>query len=550
MRASGKSVAASPLFGACLFRETALKAKSLRLILCAYRNALRGLETVMGCKQAVQLCVRARVALIWAVMLLLLGSVAVATQPQSAYAATQDIATVNVVGTYHQTEARKGLALLNELRTGGDAWYWNADNATKTDLSGKLAALKWDYQLEKIAMQRAIEIAVQWDHARPDGSTCFTAYSGYPGTAKGENIAIGYDSISSVTTGWIEEDELYSGQGHRRNMLNGGFTHVAIACVEVNGIKCWAQEFGNTDSGTAATSAVDSKASVPVQIDTSKATFSLNATPASIELKTGESATLPSFAGNMTYSTSWPAKHAIPVESVTGLSWHNSDESVLAFTDDKIAAVGVGTATLTAYLDVDFKIKLGTVAVTVKDSSGADASGGDGGDKSDSGDAAGGDSGSSGDGSTGGGSAGDSSDAGNTDGSDTDHTGGTDVVVITKVICDGATYQINNDGTLTLQAAPKNAKSFTLPAKIAYNGKTAKVSGIAAKAFKNCKKLKTVIISSTKFTKASVKNALKGSAVKTIKVKVSSNAKTNKKYLAKYKKIFTKKICGKKVAVK
>ena len=50
-------------------------------------------------------------------------------------------------------------------------------------------------------------------------------------------------------------------------------------------------------------------------------------------------------------------------------------------------------------------------------------------------------------------------------------------------------------------------------------------------------------------TKASVKGALKGSQIKTIKVKVG-NKKLNKKYAAKYKKFFTKKNAGGKAAVK
>ena len=50
-------------------------------------------------------------------------------------------------------------------------------------------------------------------------------------------------------------------------------------------------------------------------------------------------------------------------------------------------------------------------------------------------------------------------------------------------------------------------------------------------------------------TKKSVKASLKGSKVKTVQVKVGSK-KVNKKFVKKYKKIFTKKNAGKKVTVK
>ena len=49
--------------------------------------------------------------------------------------------------------------------------------------------------------------------------------------------------------------------------------------------------------------------------------------------------------------------------------------------------------------------------------------------------------------------------------------------------------------------------------------------------------------------KSKVKGSLKGSRIKTIKVKVGSKAK-NKKYIRLYKKIFTKSNAGRKVAVK
>ncbi|MCR4776639.1 MAG: hypothetical protein K5869_09715, partial [Saccharofermentans sp.] len=55
--------------------------------------------------------------------------------------------------------------------------------------------------------------------------------------------------------------------------------------------------------------------------------------------------------------------------------------------------------------------------------------------------------------------------------------------------------------------------------------------------------LKTLQVKkSTKLCKSGVKNSLKGSAVKTVKVKKSK--------VKKYKKIFKKKNCGKKVKVK
>ena len=76
---------------------------------------------------------------------------------------------------YDYEAARSMLAYINEFRTGEDAWYWEADNTTKTYVTG-LSPLKYDYDLEAVAMLRASEIAVKFSHTRPDGSKWSTAF--------------------------------------------------------------------------------------------------------------------------------------------------------------------------------------------------------------------------------------------------------------------------------------------------------------------------------------------------------------------------------------
>ena len=76
-----------------------------------------------------------------------------------------------------------------------------------------------------------------------------------------------------------------------------------------------------------------------------------------------------------------------------------------------------------------------------------------------------------------------------------------------------------------------------------------KLTGIGAKAFKGAKSFKTLTVKSKKLKKKSVKGSLTGSSVSTVKVKVGSK-KANKTYVKRYKKIFTKKNCGKQVTVR
>ena len=125
--------------------------------------------------------------------------------------------------------------------------------------------------------------------------------------------------------------------------------------------------------------------------------------------------------------------------------------------------------------------------------------------------------------------------------------------------------------TVSFTKAKKSAKAVTVPATVTLSdGETYKVTQIEANAFKgsnatsvtlsknittlkakafNGSKVKTVTVKTPSLTKKSVKNSLKGSKVTTVKVKVGSKS-ANKKAVAAYKKIFTKKIVGKKVTVK
>ena len=141
------------------------------------------------------------------------------------------------------SEARGMLQMINDFRTGGNAWYWNRDNKTKTQKKG-LGKLQYDDELEAVALVRAKELAVRFDHTRPDGTDCFTAFPSNR-TTMGENIACGYPTAREAFEGFLEEDEDYSGQGHRRIMLTSDMSRVGIAAVDVNGTRYWVQEFAS-----------------------------------------------------------------------------------------------------------------------------------------------------------------------------------------------------------------------------------------------------------------------------------------------------------------
>ena len=75
-----------------------------------------------------------------------------------------------------------------------------------------------------------------------------------------------------------------------------------------------------------------------------------------------------------------------------------------------------------------------------------------------------------------------------------------------------------------------------------------KVKSIKASAFAKCPKVKTLQVQTKKLKKKQVKKSLKGSKVKRIIVNVPK-PKVHAKLVKKYKKVFAKKVCGKKVKV-
>ena len=122
--------------------------------------------------------------------------------------------------------------LVNEFRTGNEAWYFSDDTkTTKTSLVGKLGELTLDEELCKAAAIRAEEIVKSFSHTRPNGSRCFTVLKecGISYGWAGENIAMGNTSGAKTFNQWKEDDLPNSQQGHRINMLSPNATKIGIA---------------------------------------------------------------------------------------------------------------------------------------------------------------------------------------------------------------------------------------------------------------------------------------------------------------------------------
>lgn len=260
--------------------------------------------------------------------------------------AAEEIIPVNISVQYGQTEARTILDMINEMRTSDDdAWCWDETNTKKEVYWGD--ALTYDYDLEKLAMKRAAELVIRYDHDRPNGEYFSSIYKEENVTdwqSPGENIAIGYHSAQAVNTAWREDGEDYNGQGHRRNMLSSKFNCVGIGHVKYDGCDYWVEEFAYRPSvNTTKTSAIDNEQITAISLIKSKIkNIELCFDKDSYILKTGETIT-PNIKTMINYLGGKAFAADIPDISVT-------DSSIATYSDGKISGVKEGTTTLTASL--------------------------------------------------------------------------------------------------------------------------------------------------------------------------------------------------------
>ena len=257
-----------------------------------------------------------------------------------------EIIPVNISVKYGQTEGRKIFDMINEMRTDSfDAWCWNEDNETKTRYDN-LNELAYDYDLERIATKRAAELALLFDHGRPNGESFFSIYEeeGITYRAAGENIVMGYRTAEAVNAAWREDGEPYNGQGHRRNMLNPKFNCVGIGHVYLDGCHYWVEEFAyRTSVNTTETTANDSEQTMSLSVPKSKVTgLKVAFDKTSYSLRTGESTEV-KLTAKLTVFGSDTIVTDLPAISV-------NDPSIATYSNGKITGVAEGSTTLTASL--------------------------------------------------------------------------------------------------------------------------------------------------------------------------------------------------------
>ena len=262
--------------------------------------------------------------------------------------------------TYRQSEAREMLGLVNDFRTGDEAWYWSGPSSTNKE-TPELDAYVYDYTLEAIAMQRAAEIAAKFSHTRPNGTNCGTALSEFgfnSWTKYGENIAAGYLTAEAAFESWKETDKDYFGQGHRRNMLDSRFNRIGIGHVVYNGRHFWVQEFAASNNGnTTVTEPNDQETTVNLRVSTSEIRSLELRTVDSITMQIGESVQAPQVEVTLRLKENWGGANTVTLIP----EWKIDDEGIAIVDNGQLLAKAVGSTSIAAEVNGETV----TVPVTV-----------------------------------------------------------------------------------------------------------------------------------------------------------------------------------------
>ena len=291
----------------------------------------------------------------------------VAVNPETTQA---EISKVRVTPEYMQTIARSQLPMINSWRA-GTTWYYDSSN-TKVYKNG-LKALKYDFTLEKYAMQRAAEVIISFEHKRPNRQKSGLGQFGYIGN--GENIAVTMDprgiDAKHIFELFKEDEYPYSGQGHRRNMLSAPYSWdcVGIACVRYNDCYYWVQTFGMTDKpDTTATPAINAFKNMTVEIDPSilesKTADLYQLDDWDAKVKKGQTVMLPAVALGLMTSETFPQW----VVTVYGIpTWTSTNSGVVSVDSDRNTMTGVNEGSASVTMKEPITGANRTTSVTVYD---------------------------------------------------------------------------------------------------------------------------------------------------------------------------------------
>ncbi len=240
---------------------------------------------------------------------------------------------------YKQSDARKMAEMLNDFR---------ASNGVYEDSQTPLV---YDYDLEKVAMQRAAEIAVKFDknHIRPDGQDYKESLADYGydisprNIMYGENILFGTEDsmeLSDAFTALCSDDE-------NRMVMLGYFTAVGIGHIKIEEkTDFWVQVFSDEIRNTEYVAPLDGKGTATIKVSPSIVTsLTVEYTSGNTSVAAGSTVSAPVYTAKAKFSGSELEKELVLDPIV-----FESDDGYVKASGGNITGLKQGTGTITAKL--------------------------------------------------------------------------------------------------------------------------------------------------------------------------------------------------------
>ena len=269
-----------------------------------------------------------------------------------------DSKAATVTGTfsmnYKQSSARDLATLLNNYR-------WN---------TAQISNLTYDYTIEKYAMQRAAEIAMKFDHVRPDGSQWYTVFAKEYGQESTTNLK---ENILCTGDGSMASAEqvlnrVLANNDQRTRSLRTSTKSIGVAHAVYNGIDYWVMLFSDTAAiNTSPTSALNGSKDVSVKIAGDLySSPSFTASKSVLKVNVNKTISLPTISGKVNVVLGGQQKAiAFTGYSVTW-SLDTAGKKYASISDGRVKAGATPNNDETAYLLATIKMNSTTYKVNVQ----------------------------------------------------------------------------------------------------------------------------------------------------------------------------------------
>ncbi len=249
-----------------------------------------------------------------------------------------DVQSISFSVLYGQSDARKMADMINEYR------------AANGNYDDSRAPLRYDYDLEKVAMQRAAEIAVKFDnekHTRPDGTSYQQTLAEYGFDITPRNILYG-ENILFGTENSMELDKAFqklTEEEQTKKIMLGYFTSVGIGHIKMEDkTDFWVQVYSDEGRNYTYVAPIDGIGTATIKVASSLIeSITVDYTSGSQTVAVGSTVDAPKYTPVVKFLDS-ELKKEVELAPII----FESNDGIVSAADGKMTGLSAGTGTITA----------------------------------------------------------------------------------------------------------------------------------------------------------------------------------------------------------